>query len=81
MASEIVTAKPLESPGLWAQQALLAAFGQGTPAEGMAFSLALFMASFLMSFPLPVTIIFDVILGFAFLFNFGRAVWAWWASR
>lgn len=82
MPSEIVTAEPMAEPGKWVQQALFAAFGQGTPTEGMVFSGLLFVLVFSWTaIGLVFTIVLDVIFAILFVYNFGRAVWAWWASR
>lgn len=82
MAGEIVTADPMSEPGEWVQQALFAAFGQGTPTEGMIFSGLLFVLVFTWTaIGLVFTIFLDIIFAILFLYNFARAIYAWYRSR
>lgn len=82
MPSGIVTAEPMNEPGTWVQQALFAAFGAGTPREGMVFSGLLFVLVFSWTaIGLVFTIFLDVIFAVLFVYNFARAVAGWLRSR
>lgn len=75
---ETVTASPMDDPYEWVQQALFAAFGQGTPVEGMIYSGILFVVVFSWTaIGLVFTAVLDAIFALLFLFNLGRAIVSW----
>lgn len=80
--TQTVTASPTDEPLDWIQQALFAAFGQGTPREGMIYSGIFFVLVFIWTaIGLVFTIFLDFIFAILFLYNFGRAVVGWWRAR
>jgi hypothetical protein len=79
---KVVTASPTDETFEWGQQALFAAFGQGTPREGMIYAGVLFVIVFSWTaIGLVFTAILDVIFGILFLYNFGRAIVGWIRRR
>ncbi|MCL9818325.1 hypothetical protein [Natronocalculus amylovorans] len=82
MPSEIVTADPRTQTFEWGQQALFAAFAQGTSVEGMIYSGVLFVLVFLWTaIGLWFTIFLDIIFATLFMFNLARAIYHWWRGR
>ena len=70
-----VTASPANDPYEWVQQALFAAFGRGTPVEGMVYAGIFFVLVFSWTaIGLVFTIFLDVIFALLFLYNLGRAI-------
>lgn len=74
--SEVVTADPRTDTFQFVQQALFAAFGQGTPREGMIYAGILFVAVFLWTaIGLWFTVALDILFAILFVYNFARAVY------